>query len=280
MNRHQGGRGIFPLAVFTFLLGVFFGASANAADTDAVLSANELANRLSTLQQDGSSYIRLRLVVMPSSGAPSTTLQIQLVQRRTKNSTDVIYQILWPKDRKGESVLLRKSGNRPATGSHFVPPGTMHPLDSSMMKDPLFGSDLSYADSIENFFAWDSQKIVGEERVGRVNCQILESKPGKGQHSIYSSVRSWVDTNRLVPLRVEKFFSQGQPTRRIETTRVSKEDDGRYIPASLRIRGPRNESVTDLEGSRLDTRVTYEERDFTPEALKELKRPKAPSSSQ
>ena len=90
------------------------------------------------------------------------------------------------------------------------------------MKDAVFGSDLTYADLIENFFAWEHQTIVGTETVDRVPCQILESKPGKGDRSIYGRVRSWIDLKRLVPLRVEKYFESGQLARRIDTTRVAE----------------------------------------------------------
>ncbi len=245
-----------------------------AAAESGPLSAKEIAKHLSALQQDGSSYVRLRLNVEEPPGTKKTGLQIQIQQRRTPSATDVIYQILWPKERMGEAVLLKKAGNQAATGTHFVPPETVKSLSSQNMQDPLFGSDLAYADLIENFYAWDSQTLEGEEMIGKVNCQILESKPGNGQSSIYTSVRSWVDTDRLVPLRVEKFQGSGKPVRRIVTTLVTKEDNGQHIPANLDVQDLRKNSTTELEGSRLNTSVSYEDQDFTVEALKEIKKPK------
>jgi Outer membrane lipoprotein-sorting protein len=70
------------------------------------------------------------------------------------------------------------------------------------MNESLFGSDLSYEDVIENFYAWEHQAIAGTEVVDRVSCLILESKPSQSDHSTYASVRSWVDPRRFVPLRV------------------------------------------------------------------------------
>src|SRR5262245_34857457 len=89
-----------------------------AADPAPGISARELAAKLSAVRQDGSSYDRLRMEI---NGATKETLQLQIKQRRSKESSDVVYQVLFPKERKGESVLLRKSGNRAATGSHFLP---------------------------------------------------------------------------------------------------------------------------------------------------------------
>jgi hypothetical protein len=257
-----------------FLASALWSLPAAAAEPGA-LSAKELASQLSTLQQDGSSYIRLRLNVDEPPGTKKTALQIQIKQRRSATSTDVIYQILWPKERLGESVLLQKTGNQAPTGIHFVPPETSTSLGAQNMKDSLFGSDLAYADLIENFYSWDSQTLVGEEMIGKVNCQILESKPGNGQSSIYTIVRSWVDTDRLVPLRVEKFLSPGKPVRRIETRLVTKEDNGQHIPANLDVQDLRKNSITEIEGSRLNTRVSYQDKDFTLEALKEIKKVKS-----
>jgi hypothetical protein len=202
--------------------------------------------------------------------AAKETLQLQIKERRTTNSSEVVYQVLYPKERKGESVLLRKVGNNRPAGSVFVPPNTLRPIDD--FKESLLGSDLSYEDVIDNFFAWDQQALVGTEKVDGVNCMILESKPGKGEHSIYGSVRSWIDVRRLVPLRVEKYTSSGQLLRRIDTIDVVA-DAGHQIPATLVVSGVRGDSSTRLAGSRIRHDVTYADRDFTVEGLKEIAPP-------
>jgi hypothetical protein len=151
-----------------------------------------------------------------------------------------------------------------------VPPNTVRPIED--LKEPLFGSDLSYEDVVEDFFAWDQQAIVGTEKVDGVTCPILESKPGKDEHSIYGGVRSWIDVRRLVPLRVEKYDSSGKLLRRIDTTRTVA-DAGRQIPTYLEVSGAREDSSTLLDGSRIRHNVTYTDRDFTIEGLKEIATP-------
>jgi Outer membrane lipoprotein-sorting protein len=241
----------------------------------SAISAAELAARLNAWQQDGTSYTRVRMVINQPSA--KSTLQIQIKARRTKASTEALCQILWPKERKGESVLLRNASGRSASGVSFVPPSTLRPLEASQMKDPFFGSDLSYEDLVDNFFAWQHQAIVGTEELDGVNCQILESKPGKGERSSYSRVRTWVDARRLVPLRIEKYGASGGVARRIETSNVVTDDIGRQIPANLTVRGGREASTTEFDGSRLRHDLTYSQGQFTPEALKEVTVP--PSSS-
>lgn len=237
-------------ALLTFAL---LALSANAADT-----ASELAAKLSASQQDGSSLVRLKME------ARGVTLQLQIKQRRSASATEVVYQILWPKERLGESVLLKKIGHQAATGTLFVPPATVRQLD---MKDALFGSDVSYADVLENFFTWPNQTLVGIEVVNGVSCQILESKPSKGQRSNYAAVRTWVDPNHNVPLRIEKYNAAGQVIRRIDSGRIVTDDIGRHVPTALTVTDPAKGSSTQLDGSKLKHDVNFTAEEFTPEGL-------------
>jgi hypothetical protein len=246
--------------------------TARAADPHREsLSASGLAARLDALQQNGSSHLRLRLETDGPSG--KSVLQIQILQLRTPAATHLLCQILWPKERQGEGVLLKQEGRKPISGFVFTPPDAMKAVDGEALREPLFGSDLRLADLIENFYAWESQTFGAEEEAGRVKCRILESKPGGGRRTVDVLVRSWIDTARLVPMRVEKFSKPGRPGRIFETTRVTREEDGRFLPASLTIRAPDAQSTTSLEGSRINTRVSYTPENFTPDALRAIQKP-------
>jgi hypothetical protein len=232
------------------------GSSLFAAEAPAALTAADLAGRLSASRQDGNSYVRYKL---DTAGG---TLQIEGKERRGRGGTEAVYRVLWPKERKGEAILLKKGGGK-ASGTLFTPPGKLQPISGS---EPFFGSDLSCDDVVDNFFAWDQQAIVGNESVDRVNCVVLESKPGKAG-SAYGSVKSWIDPRRMVPLRVEKYSGSGQLVRRIDTTRVVTDDKRRHIPANLSVRGPRG-SVTEIDGSKIKHDVKFDDQEFTPEGLK------------
>src|SRR5688572_21172369 len=80
---------------------------ANAAEAGASpLSASEIAGRIGA-KNNGTSYIRVRM-----EGGEKGVLQLQIKSRSTNAATDLVYQVLFPKERKGEAVLLRKSGSR------------------------------------------------------------------------------------------------------------------------------------------------------------------------
>src|SRR5258707_10216290 len=102
---------------FILLVSVAGGATLESS----VTSARDLAATLSA-RQDGTSYVRLRLDVKQANDTTKIALQIQIKPRRTKAANDLVYQVLWPKERKGEAVLLHEADGRPPTGSLFIPP--------------------------------------------------------------------------------------------------------------------------------------------------------------
>ena len=236
----------------------------DAAET--ALTAQELATKLGAAIQDGDSVARVRFKSESSPGAEGSVLQLQIKSRRTAGKSDVAYLVLWPTGRKGESFILTQ-GRSGAAGHVFVPPDTRKRLDRAQMTEPVFGSDLAYQDTVENFFLWEKQSLAGSESIGNAECAILESRPGAGDSTPYGKVRSWIDLQRMAPARVEKFDRSGRLVRRIETTQWSKDDIGRSVPASMTVQRAGSGGVTEIEGSNLRHDVKLSDRDFDPAAL-------------
>ena len=241
----------------------FFAALACAIAADP---ASDLAASLRA-KEEGSTFVRVRMQI---GTGENHILQLQIKSRVSNAASDIVYQVLFPKERKGEAVLLHRSGEK-FSGAAFAPPNTIRPIASRQMNQPLFGSDLSCEDVIDNPFRWPQQAIVGTEAIDNTQCQILESKPGKGHSSSYSSVKTWVDPRRLVPLRIEKYDNSGKVLRQMNITRVLL-DGNASLPADLKIYRPPG-SVTEVTGSRIKRGVTYADTEFTPEGLKQLTAP-------
>jgi hypothetical protein len=235
-------------------------SSRGAEPAPPAMSAAELADQLDVVSQ-GSALIRTKLEVRSLEGA-KRVLQLQIKQRRTKTTTDLVYQVLWPDEHKGEAVVLHQA-HGVEKGSIIVPQQPARAIKASQMNEGLFDSDLSYQDAVENFFAWKKQALVGSETINGVNCQILESKPDSSSVSIYAKVRSWIDPQRFVPMRIEKYSSSGELVRRIDVTRVARDEKHHPIPASLTVHGPRKNSVTEFNGARIDQDVQFTDADFT-----------------
>jgi len=260
------------------LLAVFFGVIAPCwfvGAQDAAPNAKDLAARLSANVHDGASFVKMRMEIRQPAAGTKVSMNLYLKARRSQSATDIVYQVIYPKERKGEAFLLQKTSGRAPSGTLLVPPSAPRPLSSSQMKEGIFGSDVSYEDLLENFFAWDNQAIVGTENVGRAACQILESKPGKGDRSGYAKVRSWIDVKKMVPMRVEKYLASGQLAKRIETTDVKEDDLNRHVTRGLVVQRAGQDSVTELEGTEIKHDVVYSDSDFTAEGLQKLSPPKS-----
>ena len=228
-------------------------------------SAQDLASKLADAVNDGASTARLKMDIMPAPGQ-KTVLQLKANALRTAENSSVHYQVLWPKDRTAGSFVLRKPAGGAASGSVLQTDGSIKPISQTL--DAAFDSDISYEDLAGNYFAWEKQTLTGEETVKGIPCVILESKPGSKDRSAYGSVRTWIDPKRVVPLRVEKINSNGQLVRRITITLVSKDDQGRTIPANFAIERPGQESRTVIEGSNIKHDVSLSAADFSAEVLK------------
>src|SRR3954464_7294247 len=70
-------------------------------------AGSQLAAKLRA-KESGSTFVRIRM----QSGSGNQTLQVQIKSRVSNAASDIIYQILFPKERKGESVLLHRSGSK------------------------------------------------------------------------------------------------------------------------------------------------------------------------
>jgi len=167
---------------------------------------------------------------------------------------------LWPNERKSEGFVLRQSGGGAAQGALKTASGAVSKFGASDLSDALFGTALAYADAIENFFRWENQSLSGTEAVGKTDCIVLESKPGAGETSIYGKVRSWIDPDRMVTMRVEKYDKSGHLARRIETTQVAKDDRGRHVPAGMSVKA--GGKVTEIDGVNVRHDVTHSDADF------------------
>jgi len=258
MHHHLNARSsVFAAISLSFALCRF--ASAAEAGSD-------LANKMHA-KENGSSFVRIR---MQGGGGDNQGLQVQIKSRVSESTSDIVYQILFPKERKGESVLLHRAGQK-FTGTLFTLPNTLKPVGAAEMNQPLFGTDLSYEGVIDSPFAWSQQAIVGTEDVDGNPCEILESKPGKDHNSSYASVKTWIDPRRMVPLRIEKYDTAGKVARRINVTRILL-NGGDSLPADLKVYGPRG-SVTLVTGSGIKRGVSYADTEFTPEGFKQLNAP-------
>lgn len=214
--------------------------------------------------------IQIRATV-DQKGQPK--LQIQIRHHRAANGDKLsLYQVLFPRERKGEGLALRDTGSG-FTGWSFKPGETPKALKPSDREMPLFGTDLLVEDLLADFLDWTNHKITGTERLGAVPCSIVESNAPASATGRVKKVRSWIDDKRLVPQKIELLDASGKTLRTIMTERVHRSSTGYFVPTEFTVTNSSG-SETKVTGAGVRDDLTFTDDDFSDAALaKGLSRP-------
>jgi negative regulator of sigma E activity len=93
-----------------------------------------------------------------------------------------------------------------------------------MLRQSVMGSDMSYEDLMEdpklrNLY---EAKITGEERLLERPCWVLELTAKSGADPAYHSRKLWVDRERFLVLKEERFASSGKLLKTTEVVKIAQ----------------------------------------------------------
>jgi outer membrane lipoprotein-sorting protein len=102
-------------------------------------------------------------------------------------------------------------------------------ISGSMLRQSVMGSDLSYEDMMEDRKLVDlySAEVAGEDTALGRECWVL-LLTAKSADVSYASRRVWVDKERFVPLRENRYAKSGKLLKTTEVKSVSRRD-GRWV---------------------------------------------------
>lgn len=214
----------------------------------------------------GGVYIRARLV------QGSAVLQIQIKARNLPDGgNEKLVQVIFPKDRKGEALLLRSSHGG-FSGGLFKPGQGVKALTAADRRLAVFGTDLTVEDLLADFLDWKQQKITGHEKMGAVPCVVIESVPDKGGKSPSKAV-SWIDEKRYVPMRVQIFDGGDKPARIVDSEKIMSGSSGYFMPTTFTVTTVASGSKTTVDGSSSRADLNYTDADFSDQALQQVTPP-------
>lgn len=106
-------------------------------------------------------------------------------------------------------------------------------ISGHMLRQSVMGSDLSYEDLMEDRKLWDDYEaeVIGEEMYQERPCWVLELTSKHGDIA-YHSRKIWVDKERYVSLREERYARSGKL---IKTTQVNsvRQIENRWFPYEM-----------------------------------------------
>jgi outer membrane lipoprotein-sorting protein len=142
-------------------------------------------------------------------------------------------------------------------------------ISGHLLRQSVMGSDLSYEDITENRKLFDmyNAKVTGTEKLNGRDCYIVELT-AKQEDINYYSRKVWVDKERWLPLKEERYAKGGKPLKRTEILEVFRVENRWYPKRILYKDLLQNGEGTEYIIESLNTHVSIPESQFTKAALK------------
>ena len=106
-------------------------------------------------------------------------------------------------------------------------------ISGNMLRQSVMGSDLSYEDMMDDRKLTEiyTAKVTGEEKIDNRNTFIV-GLTAKVEDVAYFTRKVWVDQERFIPLKEERYAKSGQLLKRVELKEVKK-IEGRWFPTTV-----------------------------------------------
>jgi outer membrane lipoprotein-sorting protein len=192
-------------------------AQAAAAGGAQSLSGDEILRRVDENMGSDNKVTTSQMVIHGRRGS-RTVKSRSWVQGRSKSFTEY----LDPPREKGTKMLKLDDQlwtYTPASDRTIL-------ISGHMLRQSVMGSDLSYEDVMEDqrLVALYSATVTGEDRIAERPCWILELT-SRGEEIAYYKRKIWVDKERSVVLREERFAKSGRLLKTAEVRSVDRIKD-------------------------------------------------------
>jgi outer membrane lipoprotein-sorting protein len=142
-------------------------------------------------------------------------------------------------------------------------------ISGHLLRQSVMGSDLSYEDITENKKLIDmyNAKVTGSEKINGRDCYVLDLT-AKVDDINYYSRKVWVDKERWLPLKEERYAKGGKPLKRTEILEVFRVENRWYPKRILYHDLLQTGDGTEYIIESINTHVNIPESQFTKAALK------------
>ena len=207
---------------------------------------------------------RVRLLSIGAS-QPRTVLDLRIRTKPFGSTLKALIEVTNPPSRAGRLLLVSTVAGVEAHARFPGPQPTSSHGDSTSVGEWL-SPCLAPEDLVDAHYAWSSHAVLREEQFQGRLAAIVQSEPGPGTTSRYRSVRTWIDVERLVPLRAEKTVRADGSVTRFSYGAIRRRDD-LWVPREIDVVSPTSAchvQLTVLQGTtraRLDDAL-FNETDF------------------
>jgi hypothetical protein len=259
------------------LLLLSFAAAPAAADVEtkkppAAMSAEEIQHCVQQNFPDDSMTQTMKMVMKDRMGV-ERLLEAEMFWEKDQATrlSKVLLKFDNPPELRGAAVLVIEK--KPVNDMFMFLPelGKTRRITSSMVSGNMMGTDFTYEDfaRLQGMIGHlDAERAADEQVAGRA-AFVTGARPAEGVESDYERIRSAIDQETCVPLRVE-FFQKGlaEPAKvlTIDPTRLAAVKSG-WMPRELRMEDVRGGTSTNLVIDKLEVSVPIDRKLFSQSEL-------------
>ncbi len=203
----------FSRALAGLAAGLLIGSAAGADDAGLAL-AQRVYDRPDG--KDASSVVTMSL----TEEGRSPRVRSMVLYRLSGEGGEVATLIRFtdPADIAGTGLLTLDAADGESSQWIYLPAmQRVRRVDSSRKGGRFVNSDYYFEDLRDRKPAMDTHRVIGQESIDGVACEVLESVPVEAGNSVYLRRVSWIDPVSLLPLRVDFYEKDAeQPAKRLD----------------------------------------------------------------
>lgn len=199
-------------AVVGLLAGLSLAAQAVADDAGA-----KLAQRVYDRADGNDASSAVTMTLTEEGRAPRARSLFLYRLSGASGEVSTLIRFTDPADIEGTGLLTLDAADGSSNQWIYLPAmQRVRRVDANRKGGRFVNSDYYYEDLRDRKPAMDTHRIIGRERVGKVECEVLESIPVEASNSVYLRRVSWIDPASLLPMRVD-FFEKDvdKPSKRL-----------------------------------------------------------------
>lgn len=259
----QRRSGVTAVSIFALVSVFFIGQSARAADVHSVLATPR--QRIETADYRISGHL---IRIEPGGNRIASSIAIEA--RWFPGVLRVLVETSQPpqahRDMRLHLLLeMRPNGENTIRVAY---PGDSAPklLPFDKWNDSPLGPGFDLEDLLEQQYFWPGQTLLGEEKYGARDCNVLKSTPGPEDRTRYAEVKTWLDSKIGFPVYVEKTV-KGSGAVKEFTYLGLRHEGGVWSAAQIEVKVRGREGSTLLLIDRGSAKAHLTLHDFSPELL-------------
>lgn len=193
-----------------------------AVAADALEAGRELAQRAYD-RPDGQDAVSEGVMALIEPGREPRLRQMYVYRRDAGDGTvDSLIRFTSPPDIENTGLLtLDRAGDETDQWIYLPALDRSRRIAASRKGGQFVGSDLYYEDLRDRPVDKDVHKLLGQDEVNGVQCDLLESVPVDEENSVYGKRVSCIHPQTLIALRVDFYPKNGnEPIKRSEVHRI------------------------------------------------------------